>query len=101
LSKDGTYAVLGFSKGGSDWQEYNVMDMASLAMLPDKVEWVKISGAAWQGDGFYYSRYPKPDGSALAAKNENHQVYYHKLALVRMKTILFSKIRPIRSVFIL
>jgi prolyl oligopeptidase len=79
LSKDGTHAVLGFSKGGSDWQEYNVMDMASLAMLPDKVEWVKISGAAWQGDGFYYSRYPKPDGSALAAKNENHQVYYHKV----------------------
>jgi prolyl oligopeptidase len=79
LSKYGTHAVLGFSKGGSDWQEYNVMDMASLAMLPDKVEWVKISGAAWQGDGFYYSRYPKPDGSALAAKNENHQVYYHKV----------------------
>jgi prolyl oligopeptidase len=79
LSKYGTHAVLGFYKGGSDWQEYNVMDMASLAMLPDKVEWVKISGAAWQGDGFYYSRYPKPDGSALAAKNENHQVYYHKV----------------------
>ncbi|WP_374760226.1 prolyl oligopeptidase family serine peptidase [Dyadobacter pollutisoli] len=79
LSKDGAHAVLGFSKGGSDWQEYNVMDMASLSMLPDKVEWVKISGAAWQGDGFYYSRYPKPDGSALAAKNENHQVYYHKI----------------------
>ena len=40
---------------------------------------LKISGAAWQGDGFYYSRYPKPEGSALAAKNENHQVYFHKL----------------------
>ncbi|MHA4736404.1 prolyl oligopeptidase family serine peptidase [Dyadobacter sp. MSC1_007] len=79
LSKDGSYAVLGFSKGGSDWQEYQVMDMKTLSMLADKVEWVKVSGAAWQGDGFYYSSYPKPEGSALAAKNENHQVYFHRI----------------------
>ncbi|WP_373513226.1 prolyl oligopeptidase family protein [Persicitalea sp.] len=79
LSKNGDYAVCGFSQGGSDWQEYQVMDMKTLKMLDDKVEWVKISGASWQGDGFYYSRYPKPEGSALAAKNENHQVYYHQV----------------------
>ncbi|HEV7347790.1 prolyl oligopeptidase family serine peptidase [Telluribacter sp.] len=79
LSKDGAYAVMGFSQGGSDWQEYQVMDMKTLKMLSDKVEWVKVSGAAWQGNGFYYSRYPKPEGSALAAKNENHQVYYHQV----------------------
>lgn len=79
LSKNGNYAVCGFSKGGSDWQEYQVMDMKTLQMLSDKVEWVKVSGAAWQGDGFYYSSYPKPEGSALATKNENHQVYYHKI----------------------
>jgi len=79
LSKDGDYAVCGFSQGGSDWQEYQVMDMKTLEMLADKVEWVKVSGASWQGDGFYYSRYPKPKGSALAAKNENHQVFYHKV----------------------
>ncbi len=79
LSKDGKYAVVGLSKGGSDWQEYQIMDLATKNYLPEKIEWVKVSGAAWQGDGFYYSRYPKPEGSALAAKNENHQVYYHKL----------------------
>jgi len=79
LSKNGSYAVCGFSKGGSDWQEYQIMDMKTLQMLPDKIEWVKVSGASWQGDGFYYSRYPKPEGSALAAKNENHQVFYHKV----------------------
>ncbi|GAB2787601.1 prolyl oligopeptidase family serine peptidase [Rhabdobacter roseus] len=79
LSKNGNYAVVGFSQGGSDWQEYQVMDMKTLNMLPDKVAWVKVSGASWQGDGFYYSRYPKPEGSALAAKNENHQVFYHRV----------------------
>ncbi|GAB3539886.1 prolyl oligopeptidase family serine peptidase [Spirosoma fluminis] len=79
LSKDGKHAVVGLSKGGSDWQEYQIMDLATKQYLPEKIEWVKVSGAAWQGDGFYYSRYPKPEGSALAAKNENHQVFYHKL----------------------
>jgi prolyl oligopeptidase len=79
LSKNGNYAVCGFSKGGSDWQEYQIMDTKTLQMLSDKIEWVKVSGASWQGDGFYYSRYPKPEGSALAAKNENHQVFYHKV----------------------
>lgn len=79
LSKDGNYAVCGFSEGGSDWQEYQVMEMKNLSMLEDKIEWVKISQASWQGNGFYYSRYPEPEGSALAAKNENHQVFYHKI----------------------
>ncbi|WP_420149643.1 prolyl oligopeptidase family serine peptidase [Spirosoma sp.] len=79
LSKNGKYAVVGLSKGGSDWQDYQIMDVATKQYLPEKIEWVKVSGAAWQGDGFYYSRYPKPEGSALAAKNENHQVFFHKL----------------------
>jgi len=79
LSKDGKYAAYALSKGGSDWQEIFVMDMATKKNLSDKVEWVKVSGIAWQGDGFYYSRYPKPAGSELAAKNENHQVFFHKI----------------------
>ncbi|GAB3687182.1 prolyl oligopeptidase family serine peptidase [Spirosoma flavus] len=79
LSKNGEYAVVGLSKGGSDWQEYQIMKLATKEYLPEKIEWVKVSGAAWQSDGFYYSRYPKPEGSALAAKNENHQVFFHKL----------------------
>ena len=77
LAKDGKYAVVGTSKGGSDWQEYRIMDLSTKQYLPETLEWVKVSGAAWQGNGFYYSRYPKPDGSALAAKNENHQVFFH------------------------
>ncbi len=79
LSKDGKYAAYGLSKGGSDWHEYLVMDMTTKQNLSDKLEWVKVSGIAWQNDGFYYSRYPKPEGSELAAKNENHQVWFHKV----------------------
>lgn len=79
ISKDGSYAVVGTSKGGSDWNEYQIMDLKTKQYLPEKLEWVKVSGASWQGNGFYYSRYPKPEGSALAAKNENHQVFFHAL----------------------
>ena len=36
--------------------------------------------ASWKGNGFYYSRYPTPEkGTELSTKNENHQVYYHKV----------------------
>jgi prolyl oligopeptidase len=81
LCKDGKYAVVGLSEGGSDWQTYYVRDMETGKNLDDKVEWVKISSTAWQGHGFYYSRYPAPakGASALSVKNENHQVWYHTI----------------------
>ena len=59
-SKDAKYAVYGISHSGSDWQQYKVMDLASRTTLDDAIEWVKVSGVAWHGDGFFYSRYPAP-----------------------------------------
>jgi len=80
ISKNGKYAVVGKSAGGSDWRTLFVMDMSTQTYLPDSLAWVKVSGASWQGDGFFYSRYPTPDkGKELSTKNENHQVYYHKV----------------------
>jgi prolyl oligopeptidase len=79
VSKNGKYAAYATSKGGSDWQDIYIMDLKTKQNLAEKVEWVKVSGISWQGDGFYYSRYPEPKGSELSAKNENHQVFYHKV----------------------
>ena len=79
-SKDAKLAVYGVSRSGSDWQEYNVMDLGTRKVLADKVEWVKVSSIAWRGNGFYYSRYPQPaKGTELSSINENHQVYYHRI----------------------
>nr|MBA3767700.1 S9 family peptidase [Acidobacteriota bacterium] len=80
LSKEGKMAVYGISKGGSDWQEYFVLDVSAKKTQSDELEWVKVSSVAWTGDGFYYSRYPAPEkGKELTSKNENHQVFFHKL----------------------
>jgi len=79
-SKDAKLAVYGVSRSGSDWQEYNVMDLSTRKVLEDKLEWVKVSSIAWRGNGFYYSRYPQPEkGKELSSINENHQVYYHRI----------------------
>jgi prolyl oligopeptidase len=79
-SKDARLAVYGVSRAGSDWQEYNVLDLSTKKPLADKVEWVKVSSVAWRGNGFYYSRYPTPaKGKELSSANENHKVYYHRI----------------------
>jgi len=90
LNKDGKYAVLGLSEGGSDWQTYKVRDMTTGKDLADKLDWVKISGAAWSDNGFYYSRYPAPEkgASALSVKNENHQVWFHKVGTAQSADVL-------------
>ena len=53
-SKDGKLMTYGVSRSGSDWQEYRVLDLTTRKLLADKIEWVKVSGIAWRGNGFYY-----------------------------------------------
>jgi len=78
LSKDGKYLTYGISQGGSDWRELRVMEVASKNPLPDVVNWVKVSGIAWQKNGFYYSRYDAPkQGKELTSSNDDHKVFYH------------------------
>ena len=92
LSKDGTvtatlgeasdddrYLTVIRSEGGSDWQEIRVVDLTTGEETGDVLKWVKFSGTSWVGNGFYYSRYPTPDGSALSAENTFHSVYFHAI----------------------
>lgn len=80
-SPDDRYIVEIRNEAGSDWQIIHVLDVETGERLPDRLEWVKFSGASWdaEGAGFYYSRYPAPDGSALSEANSYHSVYYHRL----------------------
>ncbi|MBO7464590.1 MAG: S9 family peptidase, partial [Bacteroidales bacterium] len=93
LSDDGTVALTGvyfnrtgtkmaytISRSGSDWSEIYVMDVQSRQLTGDHIIWAKFTGAAWHGDGFYYSGYPQPkEGSELSGINEGHTVYYHQV----------------------
>ncbi|TXK51972.1 S9 family peptidase [Pontibacter qinzhouensis] len=80
FSKDAKYVAYGTASGGSDWNTYSVMEVATGKKLDDQVEWVKFSGPSWYKDGFFYSRYDAPtEGNKLANKNEYHKVYYHKV----------------------
>jgi prolyl oligopeptidase len=102
-SKDAKYAVYGVSRSGSDWQEYRVIELATKKTLEDKVEWVKVSTAAWHGDGFFYSRYPVPEkGKEKASINEDHQVYFHRVGTPQSAdTLVFQdKANPQRFHFL-
>lgn len=89
LSKNGKFAAVGVSEGGSDWRIIRVMDMKSRSFLSDEIKWAKVTGVTWQGNGFYYSRYPEPEkGKELSTKNENHQVFYHKVGTSQSADVL-------------
>jgi prolyl oligopeptidase len=79
-SADAKYAVYGIQENGADWSTYKVIELATKKTLPDTLKWIKVSGVAWQGHGFYYSRYPEPaKGKDKAGINEDHRVYFHQV----------------------
>ena len=80
FSHDGKYAAYSISRSGSDWEEFYVLDAKTGKPLADHIEWAKFSGAAWHGDGFYYSAYDSPEkGKEFSNVNEGHKIYYHRI----------------------
>ena len=80
FSDDGNTVAYSISEGGSDWRKVIVMDTQSKTILEDTLVDIKFSGVQWKrNEGFYYSRYDKPEGSALSEKTDQHKLYYHSL----------------------
>ncbi len=78
VSKDGKYFAYALSHAGSDWEEIYIKDVETGKQYSDKLQWIKFSGISFRGNGFYYSRYDKPDSTELLkGKNKFHKVYYH------------------------
>ena len=79
-SRDGRYFAYYLSSGGSDWLDGHVLEIETGCVLEDHLKWLKVTGLAWFGEGFFYSRYQPPqDGHNLSSRNDSHQVYYHPL----------------------
>ncbi len=90
FSNNGKWAAYSISRSGSDWQEFYVIDLATGKLTDDHVEWAKFSGAAWLGDGFYYSAYDSPaEGLEFSNVNEGMKIFYHKIGTPQSEDVLF------------
>jgi prolyl oligopeptidase len=101
VSKSGKYLAYSTASSGSDWNTIKVMDLDTKQVLNDSINWVKFSGMAWRGDGFYYSRYDKPTGSDLSTQNQYHKIYFHKMGDDQSKDQLVfeDKSAPLRNFY--
>lgn len=98
MSDDGKYMAYTISRSGSDWTEIYVLDTETGSLLDDHIEWAKFTGAYWDGDGFYYSAYPRPEeGKEFSNANEYHTIYYHKLGTPQTadKVVYIDKEHPL------
>ncbi len=98
-SHDDKYIVYSVSSAGSDWSELRIKEVATGKDLPDVIKFVKFSGAAFRGDGFYYSRYPEPGkGTELSGQNQFHAIWFHKLGTPQAedKLIFEDREHPLR-----
>jgi prolyl oligopeptidase len=78
-SKDGKYVAVIRNEAGSDWSQIRILDVQTGEEIGDVLDWVKFSGTSWLRSGFFYSRYPEPDGSEFSSENTFHSVYYHEI----------------------
>jgi prolyl oligopeptidase len=80
FSHDKKYIAYSIAQSGSDWSNIYIKDIATKEQLTDELKWTKFSGAAWKGNGFYYSRYDEPvKGSEFSGANTYQKIYFHKL----------------------
>ncbi|MGE5356142.1 MAG: prolyl oligopeptidase family serine peptidase [Deltaproteobacteria bacterium] len=98
FSKDGTVSLSGLSfnksgdklaymvaASGTDWNTCFVLDTKTGIKFEDSIKWIKFSGIAWYGNGFFYSRYPDSQGGKVSTENQNHRLYYHRLGTSQSK----------------
>ncbi|CCW20111.1 Prolyl endopeptidase [Sphingobium indicum BiD32] len=81
-SPNGRYLAFAVQEAGSDWRTLRLLDVDTGRVLDDRIDWVKFSTMAWdgRGEGFFYSRYPAPQGDmAFRSANEDQQLFYHRV----------------------
>ena len=90
VSPDGRYLAYGLAEAGSDWNHWHVRDIATGQDLPDRLDWVKFSGATWlpDGSGFFYARYDAPKGGKLKSVNYFQKLYFHQVGQPQEKDTL-------------
>lgn len=91
VSDDGKTLAYGISVAGSDWREYHFMDIKTGKKHSDVLKDIKFSGMSWtkDGEGIFYSRFPRTDDSAKLTKiNYYQKLYYHKLGTPQSEDVI-------------
>ncbi|HET7796584.1 MAG TPA: S9 family peptidase, partial [Nevskia sp.] len=91
ISEDGKHLAYGLSSGGSDWEEWRVLDVDTGKNTDDVLKWVRYSATAWRrdGSGFFYCRFDEPKGeNALKAENKFQKLYFHRLGTKQSDDLL-------------
>jgi prolyl oligopeptidase len=79
-SPDDKLAVIRQAASGSDWGELYLKTIPDGRELSDRIRWIKFTGVAWHGDGFFYTGYPAPEpGKELVQESLAPTIYFHKL----------------------
>src|SRR5262249_28022206 len=78
-SKDGKLVAYGLSSSGSEQSTLRIHDVDAGKDLPDTIERTRASSVVWvpDGQGFYYTRYPKPGSVPKGEENYNRHVFFH------------------------
>jgi len=86
VSKDDRYFTYMVSPAGADAGELWTMDTQTGTFLPDKLQDMRHTAAAWHRDGYYYSRYlPKADERD---GDPGQNVWYHRLGTSAVEDVL-------------
>lgn len=91
ISDDARHLAYGVAEAGSDWVTWRVLDVATARPLSDELKWVKFSTASWtrDGKGFFYSRFPEPQGGAsFHSLNLNQSLLYHRLGTPQAEDVV-------------
>jgi len=102
FSKDNRYMVYSISRAGSDWTEFFIKNVETGENLEYHLKWIKFSGVAWKGNGFFYSRYDAPSETGqFTSQNQFHRIYYHTIGTPQSSDILIYEDRenPLRLAF--
>lgn len=91
VSDDGRYLAYGVAEAGSDWNVWQVMEVATGKILSDEIRWMKFGRPSWTADGrgFFYGRFDAPkEGAAHQALNLNQKLYYHRIGTTQSDDVL-------------
>jgi prolyl oligopeptidase len=82
VSENGRLLAYARQEAGSDWSTIRVVEVETARELPDELKWARHGNIVWNydGDGFFYARYPEPPaGEQYQALSLNQMIYFHRL----------------------